>query len=271
MRGGRATRVGVVVPPASTFSPSVRPRLSEQPAKATTARNPTTSSRVLPAIVSSVFVTSSGATTARHTQDRGCAGVGGGHHGLVAPPRRAAVTVPMVRVTMIAVQSVDGFITNGDEPGAAGFASRADQRRFRQLLAATDCSVFGAGTYRAERDLLRRGLTPARRRVVLSRRPETFAADVVAGELEFTAESPRDLLDRLAAEGLQHCSLLGGAQVYGVFLAAGLVDELCLSIEPWLFGSGARLADLAGPVALRLAGVEQIGPDTLFVRYQRRD
>ena len=170
---------------------------------------------------------------------------------------------------MIAVQSVDGFITQGDEPGAGGFASVADQRRFRELLAATDCTVFGAGTYRAERAILRRGLTASRRRVVLTRRPDTFAEDRVPGQLEFTADSAAELVDRLSAEGLQHCSLLGGAQVYGLFLAADLVDELCLSIEPWLFGSGARLADLAGPLRLRLAGVEQIGPDTLFVRYRR--
>ena len=181
--------------------------------------------------------------------------------------RGAVVTLPAVRVSLIAVQSIDGFITRGELAGA-GFASPADQRRFRQLLAATDCSIFGAGTYRAEREVLRRGLTTSRVRKVLTRRPDDLAADAVPGQLEFTASSPRELVAELRDAGKQHCSLLGGAQVYGAFLADGLVDELCLSIEPWLFGRGVRLADVVAPLQLRLAAVEQIGPDTLFVRYR---
>ncbi|WP_232767325.1 dihydrofolate reductase family protein [Geminisphaera colitermitum] len=47
---------------------------------------------------------------------------------------------------------------------------------------------------------------------------------------------------RLQAEGFRRCALLGGAQVYGAFLAAGLVDEVSVTIEPRIFGCGTPLA-----------------------------
>jgi hypothetical protein len=51
-----------------------------------------------------------------------------------------------MRVTLIAVQSLDGFITKHATPGS-DFASLADQVHLRSALAGFDCSVMGAETY----------------------------------------------------------------------------------------------------------------------------
>ena len=77
------------------------------------------------------------------------------------------------------------------------------------------------------------------------------------------------MLAQLERRGRRRCALLGGEQVYGRFLADDLVDELVLTVEPLLFGSGRRL--VAEPIERRfaLADVERLNPSTLLLRYRR--
>ncbi len=172
-----------------------------------------------------------------------------------------------MRVTLIAAQSLDGFITRHNEPGA-GFASEADQRHFRRSLGLFDCNVMGATTYRAARDIIRSARTGNRRRVVITRSPAQFAADAEPGVLEFTSEAPRALLARLSGLGHRACALLGGAQIHRWFLEERCVDNLWLTLEPRLFGSGTPLVGGALDVALQLDSVERLdGSDSLLAKY----
>jgi dihydrofolate reductase len=172
-----------------------------------------------------------------------------------------------MRVTLIAVQSLDGFITKHDEPGTA-FASTADQIHFARTLQSFDCSVLGGETYRVSRERIRTHAAPTRRRMVLTRDPAQFISDAAPGVLEFTSEAPVELVRRLAASGHRECALLGGAQLHHLFLTARLVDRVWVTIEPRLFGNGT--AFLSGPadVSLGLESVERLGgSDALLVKY----
>jgi dihydrofolate reductase len=174
-----------------------------------------------------------------------------------------------MHVAIIAVQSIDGCITRHRGEGAAGWASAEDQTNFQRTLATFDCAVFGAGTYRADRQHIRPRLRPDLLRVVMTHRPEVFAEDALSGQLEFTEEPPSALLASLAARGRQRCALLGGEQIYGEFFKDDLVDELVLTVEPLVFGEGRRLC--AEPVERRytLADVSKLNPSTLLLRYLR--
>ncbi|MGY2082542.1 dihydrofolate reductase family protein [Blastococcus sp. SYSU DS0539] len=75
-------------------------------------------------------------------------------------------------------------------------------------------------------------------------------------------------LDALAGRGLEQVTCEGGPQLLRSALAAGVVDELDLSLSPALVGGETRLLDAAlpGPVRLTLRQVlEEDG--TLFTRY----
>ena len=174
-------------------------------------------------------------------------------------------------VTMIAVISLDGCLTRHDAAGATGWASPEDQDRYRTLSRACDAHIFGAGTYRDHRDAFRQGVTPAIRKVVLTRDSTAFADDVVPGQLEFSAEAPAVLIARLAAEGHRRCAILGGGAIYGQYLGAGVVDELHLTVEPLVFGNGVRLAgDAPIDAGFRLRDVERLNESTLFLTYDRK-
>jgi len=140
-----------------------------------------------------------------------------------------------MKVTLAMVISIDGRITDGDNPGTMAWASPEDQDVFQQHRDTHDCIVMGRATYAAVRPILQP--TASKPRVVLTRSPQRFAQEVAPG-LEFSAQDPAELLDRLERQGFRKVLLVGGSETNPRFLDAGLVDELFVTVEPLLFGSG---------------------------------
>jgi riboflavin biosynthesis pyrimidine reductase len=102
------------------------------------------------------------------------------------------------------------------------------------------------------------------------RRALAAVADIViAGESQL---DPTVLVASLAERGLaqQHCE--GGPSLFGSLLAAGVVDELCLTVSPHLVaGDASRIisGDVGSPRGLALGHVLASG-DTLLLRYELR-
>lgn len=173
-----------------------------------------------------------------------------------------------MRVTLIAAQSIDGFITRHDESGTA-FTSAADKAYFTQVLAGFDCSVMGSTTYRTIRDMIRRQPPSPRRRVVLTRRPDDYAYERIADLLEFRSDSPETILARFSEAGCSECALLGGSQIHHLFLDHDLVDRVWLTLEPRLFGRGTPFVAGEIDVRLSLESFERLSDsDSLLVKYQ---
>jgi dihydrofolate reductase len=85
----------------------------------------------------------------------------------------------------------------------------------------------------------------------------------VTDGIEVALEQARD-----AARG-KDVAVGGGAQAVQQYLAAGLLDELCLSVVPVLLGSGARLLeDLGGLELEQVAAIE--APGVAHLRYRPR-
>ncbi len=82
----------------------------------------------------------------------------------------------------------------------------------------------------------------------------------------------RALLDDLAGAGLERLVLLGGADLAGQLLAAGLVDELQLTLCPLLLGgahSWCPVDTRLDPGRWRLLEQRQLGDGELLLRYSR--
>jgi len=81
----------------------------------------------------------------------------------------------------------------------------------------------------------------------------------------------RAVLKRLAAEGLLHVLVEGGAEVHASFLRAGLWDELLLFVAPKLIGHEGKtwtgalgVKEMAKALTLGALTVEPVGPDLLL-------
>jgi riboflavin biosynthesis pyrimidine reductase len=199
---------------------------------------------------------------------------------------------PGVRLNMIA--SVDGATTVAGRSGGLGGA--ADQALFATLRELADVVLVAAGTVRAEGygpaavpiavvtrslrlDWERPFFTAQRARPIVvtvasapdaARRRAAEVADlVVAGERDVDL---RLALEALAERGFRAVLCEGGPTLNAQLAAAGLVEELCLTLSPQLVGGDSKRVlggpTLPAPLGLRLASLcEQDG--YLFLRYRR--
>jgi dihydrofolate reductase len=80
-----------------------------------------------------------------------------------------------------------------------------------------------------------------RLRIVLTSKPDEFQDEQETGILEFSSFSTKDLVKELEARGYTEALLVGGEEVNGDFLKNDMIDELWLTLEPNIFGSGKGL------------------------------
>jgi len=219
------------------------------------------------------------------------------------PHDRAPDDRPYVYVSMIT--TLDGHAALDGRSAALG--GEADLQTLLDLRTMADAVLIGTGTLRAEGygRLVRSEERRARRRelglaedppaVLLSRRfdipwdtglfeaPEQpvliyagAAGEVpdVAAPVEvvpLSAPSPAAVLADLRGRGVRALLCEGGPTLNRALIAAGLVDELFVTLEPLLTGDDAEPPIIAGgrlPEVqhLRLLSVRQVGSE-LFLRY----
>ncbi len=183
-----------------------------------------------------------------------------------------------MHVVAVAVTSIDGYLTRHDEAGTSAWASPEDHKHFLDVLRSCDVSVMGGETFRASQPSILATVSAAvssgrvsRRRVVWTRDPSKHSDMAVDGALEFTDEPLVVVVARLAADGHRRCAIVGGGQVYGALLAAHLVDEISLTIEPFVFGAGVHHTGVGFAMDRRFAlgDMARLNDDTVLLTYVR--
>ena len=85
----------------------------------------------------------------------------------------------------------------------------------------------------------------------------------------FTDDAPEKILEHIHEKGYEEVSLIGGGQANSLFMNAGLVTDLYITINPTLFGSGVPLfAGLDKPLSLELVSSKPLGPSELLNHYR---
>ncbi len=104
---------------------------------------------------------------------------------------------------------------------------------------------------------------------VYTRSPQKFVnkkPDII--QASGTNEKPKELIDRLEKEGVNTVVIAGGSSIYTMFMRAGVVDKLYLTVEPVLFGDGVKLFNESLDINLKLKSVKQLSSQTLLLEYQ---
>ena len=198
---------------------------------------------------------------------------------------------PAVRLNMIA--SVDGATAVDGLSG--GLGGPADRKVFAALRSLADVVLVAAGTVRAERygpakvpiavvsgSLQFDWTTPfftaaAHRPIVVTskqappdavREAEAVADILVAGD---SAVDLAEAVQALGERGFRHVLAEGGPSLNGALVAAGLLDELCLTLAPRLVSGNAKRivsgpALVPSPVLTLRSACEEDG--YLFLRYR---
>jgi len=161
-----------------------------------------------------------------------------------------------MRVSLVAVMTADGFIAR-DAQELVDWRSEADRKLFVALTKRAGVVVMGANTFRTIGKAL-----PGRKTIVYAH--QTIDAEGV----ETTQESPQKLINRLEELGFSELAVCGGAEVYDLFLRAGLASDLYVTLEPKLFGRGISLAKLPLDIQLKLAEAPITHEDAVFLHYE---
>lgn len=173
-----------------------------------------------------------------------------------------------MKVILAYVMSLDGFLTDSGGRSPSTWASPEDQVHFKKLMLECGVVIFGSNTFEINKNFIE--ISKDILRVVLTRHPEKFAEYHVPGQLEFFSLSPQEILEHLKLEGREKVLIAAGPRLYVEFLREGLVDELHVTIEPLLFGSG--LAAASGiPAHTQLETIDILALNqrsTLLVKYK---
>jgi dihydrofolate reductase len=160
-----------------------------------------------------------------------------------------------MKCSVFIATSLDGYISREDgsidwlnEAGALG--SEGEDYGYAGFISDIDGLVMGRNTFEQVLTFSEwpYGTTPV---IVLSRSLKTLPA-YLPRTVSLSAEQPPQLVQRLTSAGYHHLYIDGGRTIQG-FLAAGLVNEITITIIPLLLGSGKPLFGmLAGDVRLEL-------------------
>nr|AIA15178.1 Dihydrofolate reductase [uncultured bacterium]AIA15312.1 Dihydrofolate reductase [uncultured bacterium] len=162
-----------------------------------------------------------------------------------------------MKVFIIAAVTADGFIGRSSEH-LADWTGGEDKKVFVRLTKEAGVMVMGSRTFAT----IGRAL-PERRTIVYTH----DAARITTDGVETTSEAPAGLLARLKAEGAFGVAICGGASIYELFMAAGVVDELYLTFVPIVFGKGLNLFTKERATKLTLLETSSLADGSVFAHY----
>ena len=142
-----------------------------------------------------------------------------------------------MRYTLVAAMTLDGKIAQNAQP-FSNWTSKEDRDHLHKIEDQCDVLVVGHNTYKAAQEPL------SKRNCIVLTRSVKKTKRVSKSCLFYNPKSlPIEKL--LRSFGYKYICILGGTQTYNFFLHHGLIDEIYLTIEPYIFGRGLCLFDFA--------------------------
>ena len=135
----------------------------------------------------------------------------------------------------IAAVTIDGKIAKHSSH-ETDWTSREDKDFLHAKLDECDLVIVGRKTY----DLARKPLG-IRNCLVFTR--EVKDEKVTGSKLTYCNPAAFDFQMYVQKKGYKKIAILGGKEIYSYFLAHDLLDEMYLTVEPIIFGSGLNLFD----------------------------
>lgn len=165
-----------------------------------------------------------------------------------------------MKILFVAAVSMDGYVAQSAEQNSLEWTSKEDTQFFVEKTKEVGVVVMGRKTF----DTIGRPLK-GRRLIVMTRQPGlSFDGEGV----EYTTEVASELMDRLSSEGVEQVVIAGGPQIWSLFLEAGLVTDVFLTVEPVLFGGGVKFCALDQAIRFELVESRQLNDHAVMQHYR---
>lgn len=170
-----------------------------------------------------------------------------------------------MKKVLVFVTTLDGKITHWGNPHVREWSSEEDQYYFKKVWEDSSLTVMGSSTFNAEP----MKPTPTHHFIIMTKTPAKYKDYEVIGQLEFTNQSPAQLVAHYEKEGIKQMLIVGGPHLATSFFKAKLIDELWLTIEPKIFGTGGNFVINENlNIDLQLISVDKVNErGTLITKY----
>jgi dihydrofolate reductase len=170
-----------------------------------------------------------------------------------------------MKTILIFVSTLDGKVTKWGQPHVSLWSSHQDQDYYKKVWNESRLIVMGSNTFNTERF----NSSANHQLIIMTGHADKYKSLEVPGQVEFTNESPVELIARFISKGHQQMLVVGGPHVATSFLKKQLIDEIWLTIEPKIFGTGSNFAtEVNLDINLRLIHCEKVNEQgTLITKY----
>lgn len=170
-----------------------------------------------------------------------------------------------MKKVLVFVSTLDGKITHWGEPNVKTWSSKEDKEYFKKIWDESSITVLGSGSFNVGPIKT----SPANHLIVMTRTPAKYNDFEVPGQLEFSDQTPAQIVARCEKEGVEQMLIAGGAHVATSFFKAQLIDEIWLTIEPKIFGTGGNFVINENlDIDLQLISLEKVNErGTLIAKY----
>ena len=166
-----------------------------------------------------------------------------------------------MKVILIMAITVDGKIGKNRDH-FPDWTGTEDKRLFAKLSMEAGVVIMGSRTF----DTIGKPL-PQRKNVILTRNKSRKSE---WENLVYTDQPPAAILSDLEAEGFTQVVLAGGTLINSLFARAKLIDEVIVTVSPFIFGYGLSLFSEEIAMDLELQEVERLGQNLAYLRYKVR-
>jgi dihydrofolate reductase len=167
-----------------------------------------------------------------------------------------------MKIILVFVTTLDGKITKWGNQNVKVWSSPEDQQYFANLMKKNRLIVMGSNTYNAEPI----HTLPNRQIVVLTRYPEKYKNHEVPDRLSFVNKLPSELATNFRKSGYEQMLVVGGPHIATSFLKEQLIDEVWITVEPLIFGTGGNfVTEEKLDIKLKLLNVEKVNDQGTFI------
>ncbi len=172
-----------------------------------------------------------------------------------------------MKIILAMVLSVDGKSTKHKLPDQS-WASSEDQQHLSKLISEYELILMGGKTYETAKPHME--LSEEKLRIVVTHDPEKYFNDKTSGQLEFVNGSVSQIVKDLEKRGFEKMLLLSGENLNREFFRANLIDEIYLTVEPKIFGSGnGIIAESDLNIQLELLSLDKLNESgTILLHYK---
>ena len=167
-----------------------------------------------------------------------------------------------MKVFIIAALTTDGFIAKNPGQSTLTWRSKGDRQFFIAKTKEARVVVMGLNTAKTSKRPM-----PERLNIIYAKSKEELPQWQEFEGWEVTQKDPVCLLQEIAKRGYEQVAICGGQAIYTMFITAGVVDKLYLSVEPVLFGQGMTLFNKELDIKLELVDTKKLGEQTVLLEY----